>query len=76
MIPNPAKTTTTTGDRAISSKDSPAIGEYSTMRTRKSPMLSVRQRASPVSPGCVVAGIWLQSVTVKGRVGIFMEPLS
>src|SRR6478672_10413472 len=28
--------------------------------------------ASPVSPGCVVAETWLQSVTVNGRVGIFM----
>src|SRR5262249_214711 len=42
------------------------------MRTRSSPMLSVRQTASPVSPGCVVAGCLLQSVTVNGRAGIFM----
>src|SRR5215468_6378960 len=42
------------------------------MRTRSSPILSVRQTASPVSPGCVVAGCLLQSVTVNGRAGIFM----
>src|SRR4051812_14359144 len=36
-------------------------------------MLRVRQIASPVSPGCVVAGCLLQSMTVKGRAGIFMR---
>src|SRR5215510_2449990 len=42
------------------------------MRTRRSPILSVRQTASPVSPRCVVAGCLLQSMTVNGRAGIFM----
>ena len=35
-------------------------------------MLSVRQVAWPVSPGCRVSGTPDHSVTVKGRVGIFM----
>jgi hypothetical protein len=55
----------------------PVIGEIAgrmpTMRTRRSPISSVRHSASPVMPGCVVVGIRLQSVTVKGRVGIFMR---
>src|SRR5262245_34091376 len=46
------------------------------MRTRRSPILSVRQTASPVSPRCVVAGCLLQSMTVNGRAGIFMGGIS
>ena len=44
-------------------------------RTRKSPMVKVRQGASPVSPGWTVGEILDQSVTVNGSVGIFMWSL-
>ena len=44
-------------------------------RTRKSPMVKVRQVASPVSPGWTVGEILDQSVTVNGSVGIFMWSL-
>src|SRR5262245_50650252 len=42
------------------------------MRTRRSPMLSVRQNAFPVSPACSVRGTLAQSVTVNGNSGIFI----
>src|SRR5262249_15451063 len=48
-------------------------GVYSTWRTRRSPMVKVRQIASPVSPGCTVGATADQSVTVTGSGGIFIS---
>src|SRR5688572_22623112 len=42
------------------------------MRTRRSPISRVRQSACPDTPGCGTAASLLQSVTVKGKAGIFM----
>ena len=51
--------------------DLPAL--YSTRRTRKSPMVKVRQVACRLSPRWTVGGTPDQSVTVNGSVGIFMR---
>ena len=42
------------------------------LRTRRSPIVNVRQMASPVSPGCTVGATPDQSVTVNGSGGIFI----